>query len=321
MKNQKDMITKIENMPLNQMNETLDNIPSIFSRVETVLGKPLKVIDEERLEKIKQRMQEINDKIYNFGRMDSQTTRKLMTLQMLFSADSTYRILAQILAQIEKTQMAISQNYIELKKGYVEVIDLQKKIEQTDDPTEKIKLELDLQEKIVSISNCFAYLEGAIKEVGFLQDAYEQIKRNKNIPDDWDEIDYEKAEIKAHIRNAFRLGIRDFLSNGRLNVATCEYFEQFGISPIEAIFHIQNYIEKCNQKLREASQINNYNSLPDYDDFQDFLNTMAEIYKDSYKKACRRMGLDDDIISRDFILMSIRNKQKYQLLEEGKSDD
>jgi len=145
-------------------------------------------------------------------------------------------------------------------------------------------------------------------------------RKIKNIPDDWDEVDFEEAEIEAHIRNAFRNGIRDFLVHGRLGMGTCEYLEQFGISPIEATFHIRNYIEECNKKLQEVAKTGDYSKLPDYDNFHDFLDKMAKLYKDAYKKACRRIGLDDEIISRDFILMSARNMKKYGMLPEAEQE-
>jgi len=300
-----------------QLNQILDNIPSIFSRVETALKQPLKVIDEQKLQKIGSRIKEQNEKIYNFGRQDSQTTRKLMTLQMLNTADSTYRILRQILAQIERKQQAISENYVKSKKEHIELLELKQQFEAEEDPIEKEKLAVDIQQKIVNLSNSFAYLEGALKEVGFLQDCYEQIKKNKNIPDDWDEVDFEEAEIEAHIRSAFRNGIRDFLCHGRLGMGTCEYLEQFGISPIEATFHIRNYIEECNKKLQEVAQARDYSKLPDYNNFHDFLDEMAKLYKNAYKKACKRIGLDDEIISKDFILMSARNMKKYNMLPDN----
>jgi len=165
-----------------QHNRILDKIPSIFSRVGTALKQPLKVIDEQKLQKIGSRLKEHNEKIYNFGRQDSQTTRKLMTLQMLNTADSTYRILRQILAQIERKQQAISDNYVKLRKEYAKIFELQKKIESETDDIKREKLRAELQGKIVSISNTFAYLEGALKEVGFLQDCYDQIKKNKKYP-------------------------------------------------------------------------------------------------------------------------------------------
>ena len=193
-----------------EVEDIFDKIPSVFSRVETALQNPMKVIDDKKLAKIGERMKEINEKMYNFGRQDSQTTRKLMTLQMLNTADSTYRLLRQILAQIETTRMAITENYTKLKESYLKLKRLKIELDNEHDEFKRSELKTQMQATITSISDIFVYVEGALKEIGFLQDCYDQVKKNKNIRDDWDEVDFEKEEIKAHIRNAFRHGVRDF---------------------------------------------------------------------------------------------------------------
>jgi len=60
---------------------------------------------------------EANEKIYNFSRSTSQVSRKLQSLSMIFPADATYRVLHQILAQIEDRQQAITENTIKIKKS------------------------------------------------------------------------------------------------------------------------------------------------------------------------------------------------------------
>jgi hypothetical protein len=332
------MNTEIENKLVKFSEEESDNImkniPMMFSRVRNVLDEPLKVIDKGKLELLEKRTKEINEKMYIFGRRDSHATRKLMSLQMLSTADSTYRVLKQILAQVEKKQMAISESHIKLNKDYLRIDELERSIEKLqekilDEKSEsaildlkikKKKLDLSRKKKLIDISNSFIYLEGALKEVGLLQDAYEQIKKNKNIPDDWDEMDFEKEEIAANIRSAFRNCLRDFMCSGRIHMGTTEYFEQFGISPFEAIYHVKNYVENCNQKMNRVTSEKDFDRLPDYDDFHDFLNRMAELYKDNYKKACKRMGLDN-VISEKFLVMSLRNKVTLELPEGDTKDD
>lgn len=315
----KDLLSVVESSDaLQKVDQCLHDIPKVFSRIEQVMEQPLKVIDDQKMNKIKTRIKELNEKVYNFGRQDSQTTRKLMTLQMMCTADSTYRILRQILAQIENRQTAIADNFAKLKENFAKMHELKQKIEQETDEVKKAKLIAKLQKQQSSFANSFAYLEGALKEVGLLQDAYEQIKKNKNIPDDWDEYDFESEEIKSHIRSAFRNGIRDFLCAGKLNMGTAEYFEQFGISPVEAVFHIRNYLELCELKMSKVRKNKDYNELPDYNDFHDFLDDMAEFYKDAYKKACNRIGIDD-VLSPEFILMSARNKERLQLEDKSKT--
>ena len=304
----------------------LGDLPLTLSRMQTVIEKPFKAIDEKAIAKIKERSKEINEKMYHFSKKNSQTTRKLMTLQMLNGANSTYRILRDILANAERKQQALTENIIRMKKDEVKVKRLSDKLKKdvlTENEVELIKV--DIVKKTISLVNGLSYIEGALKELGIFQDAYEQIKKNKNIPDDWSEYDFEKAEIEAHIRNGFRLCLRDFITNGRMGMGTIEYLEQFGINPIEAVYHVKIYIAEANEKLNKVNhRVINENSnisehideMPNYDDFYGFLNRMGELYKNHYVKACRNLGLDDEIVSTDFIVRNAKNNEELSLLEE-----
>jgi phosphopantetheinyl transferase (holo-ACP synthase) len=307
---------KYENITIvaKETSKVLSNIP-VLSRLQTFLEKPLKVIDAEKMNYITEKTQEINEKIYNFSKQNTQISHKLISLTLLFPADSVYRQLQQIAAQIEKTQQALLENIGKLKENQIELEQLnikikkiEKQLEEETDEHEKRILELEIdklcfqkQQKQVGIANSFSYVEGAIKSIGYLTEAYEEIKKNKNVPDDWDEYDVEKEEIKTNIKNAFRNLLRDFLSAGRINVATAEYLEQMGISPLEAIKDVTDYIN-------EANIIMNNGGAPDFDNMYDWLNAMADKYGECYKKMCERIGLNsDNLISKKFTLINGRN--------------
>lgn len=314
--NEIDIKSSNEITPFAQVEKIFDSIPAIFSRIESASSKPLKVIDESKLMKIKDRLEEQNEKMACFGKSDSHSSRKLMTMQMLNCGDSTFRVIKQILAQIEKKQTAISQSYFKLKKQYVTVNELKEKIEIEPDRFKKQKHEISYQEKQVNIANAFIYLEAALKEIGLLQDAYEEIKRNKGISDDWDELDVEKAEIEFHIKSAFRNCVRDFLCHGKIGMGTVEYVEQMGVSPIEAIYHVQNFIQECNLLTSKVQYESDYDKLPDYEHFHGFLNKMYLLYQNHYKKACKAIGLDK-VISSDFLLLNDKHKEEQNGEEQN----
>lgn len=257
----------------------------MFSRMSLMQDNAFQIIDAGKIHTIGSELKAVNEKARFLSSKDTQTTRKLMSLQMLQPADSTYRVLRQIMAQVERKQQAIAENYLKLKKEYLEIDLLKRKAEEEQDEVAKDIILVEIEQKRVGIANSISYLENAIKEVGSLLDTYKQILKNKNIPEDWSEADLEAEEARHHVRNAFRLAVRDFLVHGAIGMGTCEYFEQFGISPIEAIYHVKNFLAKQNEKLNQGI-------LSDYDDFMNFLNTMADLYSESYKKACKRMGID-----------------------------
>ena len=69
----------------------------------------LATITPEKMQKISERMVEMERANNSVGRKNTQTTNQLMTLTML--TDSPYRRLRQILTQIEKKKEALSQHY------------------------------------------------------------------------------------------------------------------------------------------------------------------------------------------------------------------
>ncbi len=304
-----DLIKNDINLAIKETSEIVSNLNQL-SRVKTVSEKPLKVINKEKFNYIVEKCQEINDKVYNFSKSNSQVTHKLMTLTMLYPADSVYRQIQQIIAQIERKQQALVENInkikkkqLKIKRNQVKIKQLEEKLKNINDIYEKELIEieinelnLDIEKYTISIANVFSYIEATLKEIGYFINTYEEIKKNKGVSDDWDEYDFEKEEIRTHIKNAFRNAIRDFLVHGRLGMGTCEYLEQMGISPFEAVKEITELINIANNKMNNNDNI-------DYDQFYDFLNNMADKYQDCYKKACKKIGINPDILLDEQFLL------------------
>jgi tetrahydromethanopterin S-methyltransferase subunit G len=279
-----------------EVQDIMEKIPYTFSKINQFLSKPFRVIDNDKMDKIKEQLNEINRKI-QFHSRDTQFTRKFFTLQMLTPSANTYRVLRQILAEIENREQAIIDNYYRIQESFFEIKEIEEKLKEKNiEDLSEIEIQkyfLKLEKAVVSFANSISYFENAIKEVGYLTEVYNQIKKNKEIPDDWNEEDVEKAEYQENIRMAFRNAVRDFLVHGRIGMGTSEYMEQLGISPFEAIYDVTNYIQKANIRM------NNQNP-PDYDEFLNFLDEMAEKYKFNYRKVCRRLGIDENWITTEY---------------------
>jgi len=280
-----------------------------------------KVFDNNKLAKLAENMPEINRATNVFGKQNSQTTSKMMSLNMI--SQSPYRRLKQCLAQIERKRSALKENVFRLRRDKLEMdklLYLKNKLEnklkncefeEDQDPQDiqfKIdSIEIDIQEKASGIADSNLYIEGALKEIGMYQEAYNEIKESHNIPDAWDEEDYEKAEIEEHVKTAFLHAIRDLEMNGRLNVGTHEYLEQYGVNPQSALVFVRAYLTN-HANLVSKGKIPNVNAL------YEFLDEMHGMFKDEYKHAMKRTGLKN-IISRDFLYIDSSNQ-----LTEGEGD-
>jgi hypothetical protein len=233
----------------------------IFSRAGSGDNKSLvefSTIGESELDQIVEKMPMINEGTKAFGKQNSQVTGRLMSLTML--ATSPFHRMKQCLAKIERKRGALKENIFKLRRDKIvldqhlderagitdEIEKLQSQLnsalieDKSSEETsvapspsyiqDSIKqlnyklqlLEIDIEEKVANITDSNIYVEAALKEIGHYQTAYEQIMKNHNISEDWDEKDFEEGEVEEHIKMAFLHGIRDVMMTGRLNVGTHE---------------------------------------------------------------------------------------------------
>lgn len=264
----------------------------IISKAGDVNSLSFRTIDDKALAEIASWMPEVNRATSIFGKRNSQATSSLMSLNMIDSG--TYRVLRQILAQVEKKRGALKENIYEIELKKIEYEELRIELGDLEDDLELKKLELKKNKIATDIIDGQVYIEGALKELGALKRRYEEICKNKNIPENWSEIDFEKGEIEHHIKSIFRNAIRDQLQ-GSCNMGTMEYMEQYGINPITAYAQVRVYIDSVN-KLIANSGIG-----PSIESHYQFYESMYQTYKDDYKRAMKKLGLDS-IIHADFLM-------------------
>jgi hypothetical protein len=218
-----------------------------------------------------------------FGRSNSQTSAKLMSLTML--AAGPYRHLRQCAAEIERRQQALRENALRLRRAQLEAQQAREEADSLSGVARDLRL-LDAEEKEQQILSARTYVEGALKDVAALQDAYAQIRAAHGIRDAWDEADFEAGEIEHHLRSAFRLAYRDLMHTRRVSSAACEYAEQFGVHPAVLHRRAAEYVAACEAML-SAGQ------APSVDHLHDWLDACYQAHKDDVKRAVARLGLTD----------------------------
>lgn len=248
-----------------------------------------KTIDEAKMNEIVEFMPEANRAVAAFQKQNSQTTSSLMTLGMLEAGP--YRTLRQILAQVEKKRAALKENIYNLEEKKLEYEELGKQLKEitTEDLPEGIeerKLCLKRDKIASDIVDATGHIEAALKELGAYKNRYEEVKKNNNIPDNWSEEDFENAEVEHHIKAMFRNAIRDRMQ-GSHNMGTMEYMEQFGINPLVAYAMVDQYINNTRKFMAEKQM------APDINAHYEFFDKMYELFGNEYKKAMKRIGLDN----------------------------
>jgi DNA-binding transcriptional regulator YiaG len=184
----------------------------------------------------------------------------------------------QCLAQIDKKYKALQEAYYNIEKKKLIIEKLKNKTD--------AESRLIIQEYESLIESITMSMNAALREIGMFQDMYDGIKKNNNIPDNWDEKDFEKQEIANMVRSSFRLAVQDLSAGGRVSKAAVEWWEQLGIHPQLAESRARSYLVLIQEKINSSAKVT-------IRDMYDFLDSMAEEFKDSYQDALSRIGLDE----------------------------
>ena len=197
-------------------------------------------------------------------------------MQMI--SDSPLSRMKQCLAQIDKKYKAIQEAYYKIEKKKLTV---QKLLKNTDSHSR-----LTVQEYNSQIESITMSMNTSLREIGMFQNMYDSIKENNNIPDNWNEKDFEKQEISNMVKSCFRIGIQDLSASGRVSKAFVEYAEQLGIHPQLAEVRIRKYLTDTQLKI-------NNNDYVTINEMYSFLDEMASEFQDSYKLSLNRIGLNE----------------------------
>ena len=237
---------------------------------------PVTAITKNQLEKIESRLPELFRAKTHIGHSHSQASSALCTLTMIDASPLSQ--MKQCLSKIEHKYQAVREAYFDIEK---------KKLENKDLRSNKDELSrLKIRENNTIIESIQNGMGNSLREIGMFQDYYESIRKSNNIPEIWNEHDYEKQEIANMIRRSFRIGIQSISSSGAISIAGVEFWEQLGIHPQSAEAHCRNYLQQVNDIIKDGKE-------PDVRVMYEFLDGMAEKFKDSYKFALDRIGLKE----------------------------
>lgn len=256
-----------------------------LTTIEFNVSKKL-AINENALARVTQKLPEISEQTRVFDRGNSQTTLSLMSLTML-NGHSPYRMLRQILAEIEQRKLALAEVQLSHAKMVAEIEVLE------NEERDSIK-EADLRFKRVGIENMEGKINGALKDIAILIDAYENIKETNNI-DSWDETDFETAEKKHHIRRGFELLYRNMIQNGRPHESSIEYLQQFGVHVQIALTEVIGYIAVTDEKIRNKIFVTSK-------DLENFLDQMATKYLRCADEVSEKLFGKSDFTNKDYML-------------------
>tara|TARA_R100001082_G_C4360630_1_gene159163 strand:+ start:328 stop:1158 length:831 start_codon:yes stop_codon:yes gene_type:complete len=241
-------------------------------------------INSHAVEKVKRFLPELEEKTRAFDRQNSQTTLAMMTLTML-TGQSPYRMMRQIMAEVEKRKGALAEAQVNHAKTLKEIGEL----ESSEDFVEQA----EYRQKCVNITTMEQKINGSFKDIACLIDAYNNIKESNAI-EDWDEEAFEKEEKKHHVRRAFELMYRNIFQSGRASEAAIEYCQQFGIHPQVCMSEVSGYLQYTAERIQNQD-------YPHSNDLEEFLDEMAEKYQLNPDKTSERLFGKADFATNDYM--------------------
>ena len=242
-------------------------------------------INNVALNKLNNCLPELTEKTRVFDRKNSQTSLVLMSLTMM-TGHSPFRMMRQVLAEIEKRRMALA----EVQVSHAELVEEINELEFKTDAVSQAKF----RQKSFNLDVMESKINGSIKDIATLIDAYENIKSKNNI-NEWDETTFEAEEKKHHVRRGFELMYRNLLDGGRAQTATIEYTAQYGVHPQIALGEVSGYIQHASDAISKGNLLH-ANHL------EDFLDEMADKYCANVDKTSERIFGKADFINTDYML-------------------
>ena len=247
-------------------------------------------INEAAVKKVSQHLPELIEKTKAFGSSNTQTTLTMMSLTML-GGQSPYRMLRQILAEVEKRKRALSDGQVGHAKALKEI----KRLEGKTDPVETAKY----RASCVGLIDMENKINGSFKDIAILIDAYNNIKEKNGIVD-WDEEAFEKEEKRHHVRRCFEMMYRNLLDGGKVQTSTIEYMQQFGVHPQICQKEVAGYIAYADDRIMQGEFL-------DSSDLEDFLDDMGEKYVAGADKTSERLFGKKDFTNSDFMYKTVVN--------------
>ena len=250
----------------------------------------LSAVNPAAVAKVSERMPELAEKTKIFDRNNSQTTISMMTLTML-NGQSPMRLLRQILAEVERRKMALAEAQLSHAKVLAE-------IEALDASEQTPVVQAEARLKRISLDSMEGKINGSIKDIATLIDAYDSIKATHGI-DDWDEKSFEDEEKRHHVRRGFELLYRNLIQGGRAHEATIEYLQQYGVHVQIALAETSSYISAVNEAIKDGKMVTASN-------LEDFLDAMADKYKHCADEASIRLFGKADFTNSDYMMRNVK---------------
>ena len=202
------------------------------------------------LENINKTLPAIKQSSSNFYKSHSQ----FMGVMLDVTAITPIRSVKHTLAELDKTRMALEEAHLKMMKKEIELKEKEKKLAdgEYENEFERDRLELEILEIKVNMSNIQNSISGAIRKMNFFTNQYKSILKKLG-KDDITEEEYEKEESNYHVMTCMKQALNAARARGGvIDEGNLIYLFDMGINSAQAQAEIYSYLEMENKLMREG---------------------------------------------------------------------
>ena len=208
-------------------------------------------------------------KVQYTERIWDRSRSQFMIKNLTCSQADDWTRLRQISAEMCRKRQALSEAKFGFMETQVKVKMKRKKILEEDDELKKELLEIQANKLENQNAEILVKVEGALKEIETLAKMHDDLKSRMG---DITEEEFERAQVKSHIKRAMTLSIREVRESGVIKCGNQEYLEQVGVCVSSARSEINKYLEQeRNTGVSNTSLLHSF-----VDDFADRYEPVAK---------------------------------------------
>ena len=233
------------------------------------------------LENINKTLPAIKQSSSNFYKSHSQ----FMGVMLDVTAITPVRSVKHTLAEIDKTRMALEEAHLKMMKKEIELKEKEKQLADGDykNEFERDRLEVEILEIKVNMSNIQNSISGAIRKMNFFTNQYKNILKKLG-KEDITEEEYEKEEANYHVMTCMKQALNAARARGGvIDEGNLIYLFDMGINSAQAQAEIYAYLKLENDMMEKGQ-------APTHEMTMQWLEACAAKFSQDANKFAERRG-------------------------------
>ena len=233
------------------------------------------------LENINKTLPAIKQSSSNFYKSHSQ----FMGVMLDVTAITPVRSVKHTLAEIDKTRMALEEAHLKMMKKEIELKEKEKQLADGDykNEFERDRLEVEILEIKVNMSNIQNSISGAIRKMNFFTNQYKSILKKLG-KEDITEEEYEKEEANYHVMTCMKQALNAARARGGvIDEGNLIYLFDMGINSAQAQAEIYAYLKLENDMMEKGQ-------APKHEMTMQWLEACAAKFSQDANKFAERRG-------------------------------